>query len=163
MPDMLARLYDLPDATPHEKRLADCGFRVRRAEPWDRSRMGDFAGQNFGYLWAPEADRAFNHTPITAHVALQAAETVGFAVFECTRRGYFGATGVREDLRGAGLGALLLLRCLESMREIGYGYAVIGGGGPAEFYEKLVGAFIIPGSDPGVYAPLYEIRSQEGA
>ncbi len=30
-------------------------------------------------------------------------------------------------------------------------------------YEKLVGAFVIPGSDPGIYAPLYEIRSQEGA
>ena len=38
MPDMLARLYDLPDAAPHEKRVANGGFRVRRAEPWDRGR-----------------------------------------------------------------------------------------------------------------------------
>jgi GNAT superfamily N-acetyltransferase len=163
MPDMLARLYDLPDATPHEKRVADGGFQVRRAEPWDRDRMREFARQHFGDLWALEADRAFNHTPITAHIAMQAAEIVGFAVFECTRRGYFGPTGVREDLRGGALGALLLLRCLQSMREMGYGYAIIGGVGPAEFYEKLVGAFVIPGSDPGIYAPLREIRSQEGA
>ena len=163
MPDMLARLYDLPAVAPHEKRVSDGGFRVRRAEPWDRARMRDFTGQRFGDLWALEADRAFNHTPITAHIALQAAETVGFAVFECTRRGYFGPTGVREDLRGSGLGTLLLLRCLESMREMGYGYAIIGGVGPAAFCEKLVGAFVIPGSDPGIYAPLYEIRSQEGA
>ena len=154
---MLARLYDLPDAAPHEKRMAAGGFQVRRAEPWDRSRLQAFAGQNLGDLWALEADRAFNYTPITAHVALQAGEIVGFAVFECTRRGYFGPTGVREDLRGSGLGGLLLLRCLESMREMGYGYAVIGGVGPAEFYERLVGAFVIPGSDPGVYAPPHEI------
>ena len=163
MPDMLARLYDLPDAAPHEKRVADGGFRVRRAEPWDRSRMREFARQNFGDLWSLEADRAFNHTPITAHIGLQAAEIVGFAVFECTRRGDFGPPGVRGDFGGGGLGTLLLLRCLESMREMGYGYAIIGGVGPAEFYEKLVGAFVIPGSDPGIYAPLYEIRSQEGA
>ena len=163
MPDMLARLYELPDATPHEKRVADGGFRVRRAEPWDRDRMREFAGQHFGDLWALEADRAFNYTPISAHIAVRVAEIVGFAVFECTRRGYFGPTGVREALRGSGLGALPLLRCLESMREVGYGYAIIGGVGPADFYEKLVGAFVIPGSDPGVYAPLYEIRSQEGA
>lgn len=160
---MLARLYDLPDAALHEKRVDDSGFQVRRAEPWDRTRMLEFAGQHFGDLWALEADRAFNRTPITAHVALQAAEIVGFAVFECTRRGYFGPTGVREDRRGNGLGSLLLLRCLQSMREMGYGYAVIGGVGPAQFYEKLVGAFVIPGSDPGIYAPLYEITSQEGA
>ena len=76
---------------------------------------------------------------------------VGFAVYECSRRGYFGPTGVREDLRGRGLGAALLFRCLEAMREMGYAYAVIGGVGPQAFYEKVCGAFVIPGSETGVY------------
>jgi len=40
------------------------------------------------------------------------------------------------------------------MREMGYAYAVIGGVGPAAFYEKVCGAFLIPGSEIGVYGTL---------
>jgi predicted N-acetyltransferase YhbS len=157
MPDMLARLYDLPDPAPYRDRIAAAGYRIRRADPWDRLRLREFIRANFQELWAIEADRAFANTPITCHLAVHDRQIVGFAVHESTRRGFFGPTGVREDLRGSGLGAALLLASLESMREMGYAYAVIGGVGPAAFYEKIVGAFVIPGSDPGVYATLAEL------
>jgi GNAT superfamily N-acetyltransferase len=159
MPDMLVRLYDLPDAQPSLERALASGFSVRRAEPWDRDRMRSFATGCFGELWAVEADRAFNNSPITGYIATNGAEIGGFAVYECTRRGFFGPTGVREDLRGKGIGAALLFRCLESMREIGYAYAVIGGVGPAAFYEKVCGAFVIPGSEVGIYRPLLDLRA----
>src|SRR3990172_1810381 len=161
MPDMLVRLYDLPDTQPYFQRAQNEGYAVRRAEPWDRERLRAFAAEHFGDLWAVEADRSFHHTPITAFVATKARELAGFAVYECTRRGYFGPTGVREDLRGRGLGAALLFRCLEAMLEMGYAYAVIGGVGPASFYEKLCGAFLIPGSEVGVYRPLYDLMQKE--
>lgn len=157
MPDMLVRLYDLPDTAPHYARCDAAGFHIRRAEPWDRLRLREFIRSNFQELWAMEADRAFNYMPVTCHLAVRDRQIVGFAVYESTRLGYFGPTGVREDLRGRGLGAALLLACLESMREMGYAYAIIGGVGPAEFYEKTVGAFVIPGSDTGVYGSLAEI------
>jgi len=163
MPDMLVRLYDLPDARPHIERAAGAGFTVRRAEPWDRDRMRQFATQCFGELWAVEADRALNHSPITGFVATRGPEVVGFGVYECTRRGFFGPTGVREALRRHGVGTALLLLCLESMRELGYAYAVIGGVGPIEFYEKVCGAFVIPGSQVGIYTSLFELRAAESA
>jgi len=163
MPDMLVRLYGLPDLLPYSERAAVAGFTVRRAEPWDRERMRRFVRECFGELWAVEADRAFHHSPISAYVAIRGTDIVGFAVFECTRRGFFGPTGVREDLRGCGLGAALLFRCLKSMREMGYAYAVIGGVGPAGFYEKVCGAFVIPGSEVGVYGPLLELMGKERA
>jgi predicted N-acetyltransferase YhbS len=163
MPDMLVRLYALPDARPHVERATGAGFSVRRAEPWDRERMRRFATECFGELWSVEADRAFNHTPITGFVATRGPEIVGFGVYECTRRGFFGPTGVRESLRGRGLGSALLLRCLEAMHETGYAYAVIGGVGPVEFYEKVCGAFVIPGSEVGIYGPLFELRAAEPA
>jgi predicted N-acetyltransferase YhbS len=163
MPDMLARLYDLPDGTPHCERASAAGYIIRRADPWDRDRLRRFVKEHFGPLWAVEADRAFVHSPITSYVATKDGEIAGFAAYECTRRGFFGPTGVREDLRGNGLGAALLFSCLESMREMGYAYAVIGGVGPAEFYEKAVGAFVIPGSEVGVYASLQELMSKEQA
>ncbi len=161
MPDMLVRLYDLADPAPYLQRSADAGCTVRRAEPWERESLHRFILANFQELWAAEAERAFSHTPVTAYVAARGSEIAGFAVYECTRRGFFGPAGVREDLRGAGLGAALLFRCLESMREMGYAYAVIGGVGPAGFYEKVCGAFVIPGSEVGVYRPLYEMMQKE--
>jgi predicted N-acetyltransferase YhbS len=161
MPDMLVRLYDLADSHGWYERAGEAGCRVRRAEAWERARLIQFIQDNFGPLWATEAEQAFSQSPVTAYVAEKGREIVGFAAYECTRRGFFGPTGVRPDLRGNGLGAALLFRCLESMRELGYGYAVIGGVGPADFYEKVCGAFVIPGSETGVYGPLYEMLGKE--
>ena len=52
------------------------------------------------------------------------------------------------------IGKALLFNCLEAMKQQGYGYAIIGGVGPAEFYAKTVGAIPIEGSEPGVYRGL---------
>ena len=59
-----------------------------------------------------------------------------------------------ETQRGRGIGKALLLAALNAMRESGYAYAIIGGVGPAEFYEKAVGAVLIEGSSPGIYRGL---------
>jgi hypothetical protein len=37
---------------------------------------------------------------------------------------------------------------------MGYVYGIIGGVGPIEFYEKTVGAVVVPDSDPGIYSDL---------
>lgn len=158
---MLVRLYDLPDTSRVYERVAAAGYAVRRAEPWERLRVRSFIREHFPGPWPAEAERAFSNTPITAYIAVNGPEVAGFAVYECTRRGFFGPTGVREDLRGLGLGAALLFRCLESMREMGYAYAVIGGVGPASFYEKTCGAFVIPGSEVSIFAPLYQLTPDE--
>jgi len=158
---MLVRLYDLPDASLYYRRAEEAGVAVRRADPWDHARYRRFVEGTFGELWAVEADLAYRQSPITAFVAEREGRIVGFAAYECTRRGYFGPTGVQPDERGRGIGGALLFRCLESMREMGYAYAIIGGVGPREYYEKVCGAFVIPGSEVGVYGSLYQLRAQE--
>jgi len=158
---MLVRLYDLPDASLYYRRAEEAGVAVRRADPWDHARYRRFVEGTFGELWAVEADLAYRQSPITAFVAEREGRIVGFAAYECTRRGYFGPTGVQPDERGRGIGGALLFRSLESMREMGYAYAIIGGVGPREYYEKVCGAFVIPGSEVGVYGSLYQLRAQE--
>ena len=156
MPDLLVRLYALPDPQRHYDGAAAAGITVRRAEAWDRFALRRFVTAEFSETWASESDFAFGQGhPIRAFVAMSEGAICGFAAYECTRRGYFGPTGVRTNLRGNGVGAALLFRCLESMREMSYSYAIIGGAGPADFYAAVCGATVINGSDPGVYADLY--------
>ncbi len=151
MPDMLVRLYALPD---HTKILKE-GYVVRRAAACEKSVVLQWIRQNFSAQWAGEADVAFSRQPISCFVALHVARLVGFACYEATCRGYFGPGGVLEAYRGQGLGTRLLVECLRAMKEMGYAYAIIGGVGPKEFYVKTVGAIEIPDSTPGIYtAPI---------
>jgi predicted N-acetyltransferase YhbS len=158
MPDMLVRLYDLPDSAPVRARCKAAGLKLRRIEPMDRARLLEFVRREFTDVWASEVEMAFARHPITGFVVVDAGEIGGFAVYECTRRGFFGPTGVREDLRRKGAGAALLFACLESMREMGYAYAIIGGVGPAAFYERACGARVIEGSERGIYGDLLDER-----
>jgi ribosomal protein S18 acetylase RimI-like enzyme len=147
MPDMLVCLYALPD---HNKPLKG-GDVVRRAAAYDKSVILQWISQNFSTQWASEADVTFSHQPISCFIALHQDRVVGFACYEATCRGYFGPGGVLEAHRGKGLGTVLLLECLRSMKEMGYAYAIIGGVGPKDFYTKAVGAIEIPDSTPGIY------------
>jgi len=79
---------------------------------------------------------------------------IGFAGHECTRKAFFGPTGVAEDERGRGIGTALLIASLWGLRELGYVYAVIGNAGPVDFYERAIGAIVIPDSEPGIYVDL---------
>jgi len=72
----------------------------------------------------------------------------------------FGPTGVLQSARGKGIGKALLLACLWSLREMGYVYAIIGAAGPVRFYQKTVGAIIIPDSEPGIYTDMLKIKNE---
>ncbi|HVO89211.1 MAG TPA: GNAT family N-acetyltransferase, partial [Casimicrobiaceae bacterium] len=92
--------------------------------------------------------------PIACFIALRGHELVGFACHDATCPNFFGPEGVIEAERGIGVGRALLLAALHAQRAQGYAYSIIGGVGPAAFYEKAVGAVPIPDSSPGIYAPM---------
>lgn len=163
MADMLVHLKDLPSVDEEERALRKDGFIIRNIQPWERFLLEKFAAQHFSQNWADEVMMAFSHQPVTCWIATWASPRaiVGMAAYECTRRNFFGPMGVREDVRGMGIGKVLLIRGLEGLRSLGYEYAIIGGVGPVSFYEKLVGASIIPGSDPGIYTDLLPRVGQE--
>jgi GNAT superfamily N-acetyltransferase len=127
------------------------GFIVRHAQPWDLTPLRRFVAENFSPKWADEMSVGFARQPISVYIATIDRELAGFAAYECTRRGFFGPTGVLQSARGKGIGKALLLASLWSLRELGYVYAIIGAAGPVRFYQKTVGAIIIPDSEPGIY------------
>ena len=151
MPDMLVNLLRLPPVDEALGRLRAAGVIVRRARPWELTQVRGFVADNFKQAWADEISVGLVRQPVTVFVALREGRLVGFAAYECTRKNFFGPTGVVEEERGRGLGRALLLAALRGLRELGYAYAVIGGVGPAAFYERAVGARLIPDSSPGIY------------
>ncbi|XID90535.1 GNAT family N-acetyltransferase [Paenibacillaceae bacterium WGS1546] len=155
MPDMLVKLYELPDKQPFIEKTESHGVRIKRALSADKSRIVDFVRKHFTENWANECECAFAQLPSNAFIAVKDKEVVGFACYDAVVRDFFGPTGVREDCRGQGIGAALLVTTLHAMKEAGYGYAIIGWVSEAlGFYERTVGAIAIENSFPGVYRDL---------
>ncbi|HVF09769.1 MAG TPA: GNAT family N-acetyltransferase [Abditibacteriaceae bacterium] len=154
MPDMLVKLYELPDMVPLLADLQASGIEVRRAIAPEKHIVVEWVRQNFSVAWASECEVAFANQPVSCFIAVQNSALVGFACHDATCRNFFGPTGVLSDLRGRGVGKALLLTCLHAMAHQGYAYAIIGGAGPVDFYVKSVGAIAIEGSSPGIYRGL---------
>lgn len=150
MPDMLVKLYTLPDLEPAIAQQRAAGVEIRRALPPEKHVVVEWVRRAFGDIWASETDVSFSHRPVGCFIAVAGQQMLGFACYEATCKDYFGPTGVSEAARGRGIGAALLLAALHALRAEGYAYAIIGAVGPAEFYSKVVGATLIPDSTPGI-------------
>jgi predicted N-acetyltransferase YhbS len=157
VPDMLVNLLRLAPLEPLLAELRDAGVIVRRAQPHEITTVREFVTENFGAGWADEISVGYANKPVSVFIAILDKRVIGFAAYECTRRGFFGPMGVAERERGRGIGVVLLLACLHGLLEMGYAYGIIGGAGPTQFYERAANATIIPDSVPGIYAdPIQE-------
>jgi GNAT superfamily N-acetyltransferase len=151
MTDMLVKLYNLKDARPFLSDLVPPEIEIRKPMGSEKTRSVQWVRENFGEAWASEMDMAFSRSPVSCYIAQQDQKIVGFACYDAAALGYFGPTGVADAFRGKGIGKALLMVCLLEMKIKGYGYAIIGWAGPQEFYEKAVGAMVIPDSTPGIW------------
>ena len=180
MRDMLVKLYELPDAAAHRGRMAAQGLVLRHAMAYELTPVRAWVREHFSDGWADEVHACFSRQPVSCVLALEPGEAmagtgtgagagaearvglkriVGFAAYEATTRGFFGPMGTLERARGKGVGAAVCLEALWAMRSMGYGYAIIGGVGPAAFYTKVCGARLIEDSSPGVYADMLDRAS----
>jgi hypothetical protein len=154
MADMLVKLYDLPDGWACLSDQTALGIIIRKPCGPENRLVSTWVGDHFGDTWASEADAALANRPVTCYVARQGQGLIGFACYDATALGFFGPSGVAEGCRRRGTGTALLRACLMDMRSKGYGYAIVGGVGPAEFYRKAAGAAEIPDSTSGFYRTL---------
>ena len=154
MPDVLVNLLKLPTLQPMLDELGNSGITIRHAQPFELTPVRQFIEENFSVAWADEVSVGFAHKPVTVYIATRDGRVIGFAGYECTRKAFFGPTGVAESERGRGVGKTVLIAALWGLRELGYVYGIIGHAGPVEFYKDAVGAIVIPDSDPGIYEDL---------
>ena len=152
MPDMPVKLYELPPLQPQLEQ----NITIRRVLVAEKHIVLAWIRSHFSEYWVSETDITFTQQPPSCFIATQDSEMLGFACYDATSKGFFGPTGVSEQARGKGTGKALLIATLHDMLAQGYGYAIIGGVGPADFYSKAVGATSIPDSSPGVYKGMLE-------
>lgn len=154
---MLVKLYQLPDSKALYDKLAANNIRIIRPMTPNKTKVVEWVREHFHDGWADEISAAFTKLPVSCFIAYDDVEKkiLGFAGYDCTYKNFFGPTGVDETKRGLGIGGALCLRCMEAMRDEGYGYAVIGSAGPTDFYSKVCGATVIEDSVPGIYKELF--------
>jgi hypothetical protein len=105
MPDLLVPLYRLPSIDDKIAALRESGIVIRRAYPFELSRVRRFITRHFSEGWADEAEAAFARMPTTCWIAVQDKKAVGFACVESTakassvRRASIPHSAVRESAR----------------------------------------------------------------
>jgi N-acetylglutamate synthase-like GNAT family acetyltransferase len=138
--DMITHLgnYTFPDIDTHL---------IRKVTKSDSQGLIRFVETNFSYEWSQTIKEAFKIDEPPIYIALnKEGDIIGFSTFDVyqNKKCYFGPMGVTVSNRIKGIGYSLLHYCLRDMKQIGYEYAIIGGAGPQEFYEKACNAVVIP-------------------
>jgi ribosomal protein S18 acetylase RimI-like enzyme len=151
MHDMLVKLYDIPDDWSFVGKMEEQEITVRKPIGPEHQLIVRWVKEKFHGAWSSEMQNALANRPVSCFVAVKNKAMIGFACYDATALGFFGPTGVEGKYRGKGVGKALLLACLLDMKLKGYGYAIIGGVGPADYYKKTVNAVDIPDSSPGLW------------
>lgn len=160
MSDMLVKLKDVYD-NQIEQQLLQKGILIKRALSPDKDIILEFIRTNFTNGWANECEHALFNNPISCYIAVKDRKVIGFACYDATAKNFFGPIGVKENERKHGVGKVLLTKCLNSMKESGYAYAIIGWVDDAiNFYKKEVDAVEIEDSEPNnsIYKNLISIE-----
>ena len=138
MPDMLVKLYALPDASALYKSLEEKGIRIIRPMTPNKHKVHEFIVKHFGDGWASEIDTAFTRFPISCFIAYDtnSKEILGFAGYDCTCKASLARRASTRPSAGWASAKALLLRCMEAMRDESYAYAIIGSAGPVDFTKN---------------------------
>ena len=131
------------------------GFKYERVQPEDFDKTYDFVKQQFpNNTWAAEVKISFKLQPPSTFIAKNANNNIiGWATHSLYFPGSFGPTGVKESLRGKGVGTILFLWCLWNIKQSGVENCEIMwvGGDTVKFYSKVIGAYISP-----IFYPMYK-------
>lgn len=166
MADMLVKLYELPPLQPALAAIAGHQIQVRPARPGEERVIAPWIEHHFSESWSSCADYGIYRSPCSLFVAvrkeapdpmranpydLPPEQLAGFSCYDSSNKGMVGPMGVAPEFEGKGIGKALLLTALHAMWAENYAYAVIGWAGPVDWYERIAGASMIPGSAPGPF------------
>lgn len=144
--NLLIALADNPklDAEELGGRVAACeerGYQIERLAPSEIDACAQVVESHYSRGWAFELRRAARARGV--HVARLAAsgDLVSFAAHDGNNQGlgWFGPTGTLANHQKQGLGAALLLLCLDDLAAAGHTHCQVAWIGPRDFYERVAG------------------------
>jgi ribosomal protein S18 acetylase RimI-like enzyme len=126
-----------------EHGLKKLGIVIGRPLPEQLDEVLHFVGTDW-QLWEHEVRVAFNDDPPAVHVAWLNGKIKAFSAYNGNNKGtgWFGPMGTHPDLRGKGIGSILLKRCLADMKTLGHKSAIIPWVDPIAFYAHYAEARI---------------------
>ncbi len=89
MPDMLVKLYDLPEIETAAQFAARTGITIRRPIAPEKHIVTEWVEQTFSEAWKSECEAAFARSPISCWIAAKQGELLGFACYDATMKGFF--------------------------------------------------------------------------
>lgn len=144
---LIVQISGNPRVTPERtaELKAECeaeGYQIRRGARSDRASLHSMIETEFSEAWAFEVNLALSSSPEGVHVAVAPdGSFAAFAAHDGNNRGlgWFGPAGTVPSHRAKGIGAALLLACLDDVRVAGHDECLISWIGPRDFYERTVG------------------------
>ena len=129
------------DTKSEEKKLLDKGIIFRRAEIIDKEKIINWLQEKFP-AWIGEVLAAYQNSPITVFICEHDGKLIAFSAHEGNNKGtgWFGPMGTDTQLRGKGIGGILLKKCLNDMKKMGFMKAIIPWVGPIPFYMRHAGS-----------------------
>lgn len=129
------------DTVAEESKLNSEGIIFRRAENSDKEKIFLWLDKNFP-AWVGEVYSAYQNIPITLFICEYGGNITAFSAHECNNKGtgWFGPMGTDTQLRGKGIGGILLKKCLKDMKDMGFVKAIIPWVGPIPFYMHYANA-----------------------
>lgn len=122
-------------------KLKSNNIEVARATDADRTELTELLGNDWK-LWQYEVDRALESTPPSIHIARLNGKIRAFSAHNANNKGtgWFGPMLTHDDLRGKGIGEVLLKLCLQDMKDEGLEKSIIPWVGPIPFYAHHANA-----------------------
>jgi len=116
---------------------------VKRADAADKQGILKFISEEW-ILWSNEVEVALKDNPPSMHIALLDGKIKAFSAHNANNKGtgWFGPMGTHPDMRGKGIGAILLKRCLKDMKQQGLKHSIIPWVGPLSFYAHFANATV---------------------
>ena len=78
MPDMLVKLYDLPDDWGFLRQQAELGITIRKPLSSEKNLIVDWIRREFSENWAAETECALMNRPISCFIAVREQQMLGF-------------------------------------------------------------------------------------
>lgn len=124
-------------------KLQSNNIEVSRASDADREELTELLGSDWK-LWQYEVDRALESNPPSIHIARLNGKLRAFSAHNANNKGtgWFGPMLTHDDMRGKGIGGVLLKLCLQDMKDEGLKKSIIPWVGPIPFYAHHANATV---------------------